>query len=58
MGSEEPPKPTPGDPDSARVVGMVCGRESRDGRLRVRCDPQIKLPSENPPTMPSREESN
>jgi hypothetical protein len=26
------PKPTPGDPDSARVVGMACGRETQ-GRL-------------------------
>jgi len=37
-----------------RTAPMACGRKSRDDRPRARCNPQIQLPSENPPAMPSR----
>jgi hypothetical protein len=40
-----------------RTAPMAGRRKGGDDRLRARCHPQIQLPSENPPTMPSRAES-
>jgi hypothetical protein len=58
MSSEESPNRRRAIQTPLESSAWFAGGKRRDGRLRVRYDPQIKLPRENPPTMTSREESN
>ena len=58
MRSEESPNRRRAIQTPLESSAWFAGGKRRGGRLRARCDPQIKLPSENPSTMPSPEESN